>query len=229
MRDAEQEKRLADGEYQKQSQYFESNHKLREALETRRSKCDRAFETAWSDYTKAAQIAEPILRRIAEPAPPINDAVIEDVARKVTKRQLNDFPTFREMGDAMEKLERKTSKPPLADIRTEVRREMRDYTHSSDFKRLSDQVRDLSLRGRQPSLSSDTPRDMDPRLGAQARDVENLKQEFSSRQQEQGREIASLNERLNTLNTQQREIMEQQNRQAQMAPVTRSEDIVKVY
>src|SRR5277367_4900848 len=82
MRDAEQEKRLADGEYQKQSQHFDSNHKLRVALETRKSKCDRLFQTARLDYTKAAQQAEPILRRIAEPAPlPINNTVIEDAVR----------------------------------------------------------------------------------------------------------------------------------------------------
>src|SRR5208282_6345988 len=133
MRDAEQEKRLADGEYQKQSQHFDNNHKLREALETRKTKCDRIFETARSDYTKAAQQAEPILRRIAEPAPPpINNTLIEDAVRKAMKRELKSFPTFGDMKEDLGNLERKIAKQTVIDIRTEVNRELRSYTHSSD-------------------------------------------------------------------------------------------------
>jgi len=229
MRDAEQEKRLADGEYQRQSQHFDNNHKLREALETRKNKCDRIFQTARSDYGKAAQQAEPILRRMAEPAPPpINTTFIEEAVRKVMKRELEKFPTFREMDDSLGNLERKIAKQTGIDIRAEVKRELRDYTHSSDFRGLSEQVRDLKLRGRQMSVSSDTSRDKDYRIDAQAREVENVRHELSSRQQEQGKEIARLNDRLNTLHTQQKDILVQQNRRVQMPPGTRSEDIVKV-
>jgi hypothetical protein len=229
MRDAEQEKRLTDGEYQKQSQHFDNNLKLREALETRKNKCDRIFQTARSDYNKAAQQAEPILRRMTEsPPPPISNTIIEETVRKVMRRELEKFPSFREMHDALGDLEGKIVKKTGNDVWTEVKRELRDYTHSSEFRGLSEQVRDLTMRGPQMSVSSDTPGDKDYRGGAPAREVENVRQELSSRQQEQGREIASLNDRLNTLHTKQREIMVQQNRRIQMPTGTRSEDIVKV-
>ena len=228
MRDAEQEKRLAEVEYQKQYQHFDSNHKLREALETRKNKCERVFQAARSDYNKAAQKAEPILRRITEPVPtPVNKTLIEDSVRKVVERELETFPTYREMKEDLGKLERKM-KQCLIDVETEVDRQLRDYTRSSDFSRLSDQVKDLTLRGRQMSVSSDNSRDMDHKLGAQAREVENLRQEWSSQQQKQRKEIASLNDRLNTINRQHKEIVAQPTGRTQMAPGTRSEDVAKV-
>jgi hypothetical protein len=229
MRDAEQEKRLTDGEYQKQSQHFDNNLKLREALETRKNKSDRIFQTARSDYNKAALQAEPILRRMTEsPPPPISNTIIDEAVRKAMRRELEKFPSFREMHGALGDLEDKIVKRTGNDIRAEVKRELRDYTHSSEFRGLSEQVRDLTLRGRQTSVSSDTSRDKDYRTGAHPREVENARQELSSRQQDQGREIASLNDRLNTLHTQQKEIMVQQNRRIQMPTGARSEDIVKV-
>src|SRR5437016_4026864 len=137
MKEAEQEKRLADGEYHKQSQYFENNSKLREAVEARRSRSERTLSTARSDYVKTAREAEPLLRRLSSEIPSgISD---EETIRKIIQAELKGFVMFRDLDKEMDKLygdlERKLQKKTPAEVRALVNQELKNFPHKSDFDR----------------------------------------------------------------------------------------------
>ena len=228
MKEAEQEKRLADGEYQKQSQYFENNSKLRAAVEARRSKSERTLSIARSDYAKAAREAEPLLRQLSPESP--SEMIDEETIRRIVQAELKEFVMFRDLDKEMDKLygdlERKLQKKTPSEVRAVVNQELKNYTHKSEFDRLTDQVKGMNVRTRQMSVSSDTSRDIDQRIGAQARDMESIRTELAARIAQQGKEIISLRERINNL---QKDAALQQSQRIQMAPGTKSDDIVKVY
>ena len=228
MKDAEQEMRLADGEYRKQSQHFDNNSKLREAVEARRSRSERALSTAQSDYTKAAREAEPLLRRLSSESPTaITD---EETIRKIIKTELKEFVMFQDLDKEVDKLydrlERKLQKKTPAEVRGVVNQELKNYIHQSEFDRLADQVRGMNVRTRQLSVSSDTSRDVDQRIVAQARDMETIRTELAARTAQQGKEIISLKERINNL---QKDGTLQQSQRIQMARGRKLDDIVKVF
>jgi hypothetical protein len=225
MREAEQEKKFADGEYHKKSQYFESNPKLRETLESRRMRSERNLNNARSDYTKAAREAEPMLRQLCAESPPTSaTAVDEETIRRVVQNELRDYVRYRKMDQELATVERKLQKEFSSDVRTMVSKELKNYTHRSEYDRLVDQVRNLNVQGRHTSVSSDTPREVDQRIIAQAREVENIKSELTTRTNQQSQEIASLKDRIDGLQ------MEPsfQSRRGQTIPATNAEDIAKV-
>jgi hypothetical protein len=226
MKEAEQEKRHADGEYHKQSQYFDNNSKLREAVESRRSRSERTLSTSRSDYAKAAREAEPLLRKLSHESP--SATVDEETIRKIIQVELKEFVMFRDLDKEVDKLydglERKFHKTP-AEIRAMVHQELKNYTHKSEFERLTDQIRGMNVRTRQMSVSSDTSRDVDQRIVAQAQDMESIRTELTAKTAQQGKELILLKERINNL---QKDAALQQPQRIQMASGTKSEDIAKV-
>ena len=227
MKEAEQEKRLADGEYHKQSQYFDNNSKLREAVETRRSKSERTLSSVRSDYAKAAREAEPLLRRLSSESP--SGTIDEETIRRIIQVELKEFVMFRDLDKEIDKLhddlERKLQKKTPAEVRAVVNQELKNYTHTSDFDRLADQVKGMNVRTRQMSVSSETSRDVEQRIVTQARDMESLRAELTARTSQQGKEISSLRERIKTL---QKDTPLKQPQRIQKTPGTKSDDIVKV-
>jgi hypothetical protein len=227
MRDAEHEKRLADGEYSKQSQYFENNAKLRETLEARRMRSERSFSNARSDYAKAAQEAEPMLRHLyAESSPTSATAIDEETIRRVVQNELRDYVRYRKFDQELTAVERKLQKEFSSDIRAAIGKELKNYTHKSEYERLVDQVKNLNVHGhgRHISVPSDISRDVDQRITAQAREVENIKSELTTRTNQQSQQISLLKDRINSL--QMEPSFESQ--QAQTTSGTNADDIVKV-
>lgn len=228
MREAEYEKKVADGEYLKQSQYFDNNSKLREVVESRRTRTERILLTTRTEYAKAAQEAEPMLRRLSSDYPS-GTSIDEDTIRKIVRAELKDFVMFQDLDKEIDKevtsLERKIQKRISADVRSMISQELKHYTQLADFEKLTEKVTEMSARGRQMSVSSDTSRDVEQRIVAQTREVENIKSELATRTNQQAKEISILKDRINST---QRDATAQQSRRTQMPPGTKSEDIVKV-
>jgi hypothetical protein len=225
MKDAELERSLAEGEYLKQSQYFVNNPKLRETVESRRSRTERALNLTRTEYAKAARDAEPLLRRLAgdNPSGAITD---EETIRKIIRAELKDFVMFKDMDKETTNLERKIQKRISGDMRVVTNQELKGYTRLSDFEKLADQVRGMNVRSRQRSVSSETSREVDHRIVGQAKEVENIKSELVTRTNQQAKEISILKDQINSM---QGDTTALQSRGIQMAPGTKSEDIVKVY
>lgn len=225
MREAEHEKRLAEEEYRRQSQYFENNMKLRETLETRRTRSERNLSNARSDYTKAAREAEPMLQQLCDERSPTSATVIdEETIRRVVRAELRDYVAYREMEQELKALGRRLQKEIPSDIRTTISKDLKNYTHRSEYERLMDQVKNMNVQGRQMSVPSDTSRDVDQRIIAQAREVENIKSELTTRTNHQSQQISLLKDRIDSLQMES----SSQSLRAQAAPRTSANDIVKV-
>ena len=222
MKEAEHDKRLVDIEFTKQSQNFESNPKLREVLEARRSKSERVLNTTRSEYAKAARETEPLLRRLS------NENQSEALARKIVKAELDDFVMFRDLDREMEvqlnNLERKLLKRIPAEARIVVN-EMKGFALQSDFDKLEEQVKGMGAKRRPASESSDDSRGFD-HIVAQGREVANLQKDLVSRTTQLDSEIISLKEKVNNM---QKDKTLELSRRMQMTPVTKSDDVVKVY
>lgn len=227
MRDAEYEVRMADGDYQRQQQYFDGNPKLRETMESRKTKTERNFSTARADYAKAAKDAEPLLRRLnTENIPPkdLSPRLDEETVRKVVQYELRSlertFVRFRDLEAELDKvkakLAREFSRPD------DVKQLLKKYVWRTDFDKLSEQVRALSVRGRQASVSSDTSRDLDQRL-VQNREFDQIRAEFRGTTDQLTSELAMLKGLFNSM---QRDHNLQPGRRIQMD--AKSEDVVKV-
>jgi hypothetical protein len=221
MKEAEHEKKLADAEFYKQSQHFDNNLKLREAVETRRTKSDRTLQSTRTEYAKVAREAEPMLRRIS---PDETTATNEDErVRKILAAEVKELHLVRYRD--LEK-ELRTLSTKWRDFRDLVNRDLDDFPRKGDLDRLADQVRSMNLRGRQTSVSSDTSRDVDRRIVAQAREVENLKTDLVARMKEMVKEISLLKDRVNSM---PKDASSQQSQPIQMGPGTKSDDIANVY
>jgi len=197
MKDAEHEVRSADGDYYRQQQYFEANPKLREQLELRKSKTERNFSTARTDYTKAAREAEPLLRRLnTENIPPRESApsrVDEESVRKVVQQEMRiterTFVRFRDLETELDMVRGKLARELVKQDDLKVM--LKKYALWHEHEKLVEQVRELSLRGRQRSVSSDNSRDLDQRL-VQNREFDQVRAEFKTKTDQLGTEVAML-------------------------------------
>ena len=198
MRDAEFERSAAEGEYLKQSQYFVNNPKLRETVESRRSRTERALNSTRTEYAKAARDAEPLLRRLSgdNPSGAVTD---EETIRKIVRDELKGFVMFKDMDRETASLERKIQKRISGDMRAVANQELKGYTRATDFERLADQVKGMNVRNRQRSVSSETSREVDHRIVGQAKEVENIKSELVTRTNQQAKEISILKDRIDSI------------------------------
>ena len=217
MRDAEQEKRLADADYQKFSQFFETNPKTKEALEARRNKVERNFKDAEKEYVQAAREVEPLLRGLTPTGPRSASSVSEEqvqiwVEREIRKENFVRLPVLdAELHNLDSKLVR--------GWKSELRREVHGCALQSDHDRLQRQVDALSARTRQLSGSDDGARDTDQRIASNARELQKIRSELEARQRQYERDMAGLEQRLSTL----------QVSKPPPTPDVPKESIVKVY
>lgn len=228
MRDAEQEKKSAEGDYQRQSQYFENNVKLKEAMESRRIRTERNFMVARSDYTKAAREAEPLLRELTSGAPENQSpAVKEDMVLDVVEKEIRDrkLVNFRMLDSELDKSERKMDAKWSQDLRTAITRETKNFALRTDHDRLAEQIRALNVRGRQGSAASESPREVDHRIVAHSRELDQIRLELASTQQQYTSDMSALAKQLQTLAGQ---FGNQHSPRVRMNSGAKPEDLIKV-
>jgi hypothetical protein len=227
MRDAEYEVRIADGDYSRQQQHFEANPRLRETLESRKSKTERNFTTARAEYTKAAKDAEPLLRRLnmetVNPPKDLSPRLDEETIRKVVQHEIRStertYVRFRDLEVELETVKAKLAREFAR--QDEVRQLLKKYTWRSDHEKLAEQVRGLSVRGRQTSVSSDTSRDLDQRL-VQNREFDQVRAEFRGRTDQISNELTMLKGLFNSMQK------DPPGRRTQLDRNMNSGDIIKV-
>jgi len=225
MRDAENEKRAADGDYQKFSQYFEDQPKTKEALESRRTKVQKNLVQARAEYEKAAREAEPLLRgltsppRVHPPPPSVNDETI----RQLVEREIKDrrLMTIYGFDDEIYKAQRKMEGKWTDDLR----RELKGYALRGEHERLSSQVSALSVRQRQQSVSSDGSRELDHIVASNKRDIEHVRAEFASKTTEYHQEVNALKTQLSALQLK----VNRHSTQPQVNSEVKPQDLAKVF
>jgi hypothetical protein len=230
IRDAEQDLKHIEGNFQKQAQYFDSNPRMKESLESQRSRAENRLKALRSDYVTAAREVEPILVRLNSepPSPKENIGLNEEATRRIVETKVKDLEhiLFRgldsEIDNAGRKIRQDLSHDLARDIRTAVNKELKSYVPRTEHERLVGEIR--NPRGRQSSVSSDTARDYDQRIVAHARELETLKAELTTRTNRQSQELSSLKDRVNSI---QKEPSLQ--RRIQTSPPAKSDDILKVY
>jgi len=231
MKDAEHEKDSIEADYRKESQNFESQPKWREALESKRNKKRGEYAKALSNYERAAREAEPLLRQLTvpqQPPTPAGPTLDEDEVRRMIRaelRQQKEFVRFQDIDNEMKMVERKLRRDLDSDVRKTMSGELRNYTEKREVVRLAEQIREISSRARQSSVSSDTSREMDQRILAQAREIESLKADLAKLANQHTLELVSLKDKVVVL---QKEKSRSQPKRIQM-PGASGHDIVKVH
>jgi len=216
MKDAEIEKIQVENDWTKNSQHFDSNPKLKETYDIRRSKAERKYGAAKQDYIRAARDAEPLLRRIEDLQGgdlwrDMRDQVNRMISTEMRERGL---VTLRRLDDQIENAETRMIQE------TDRRRkdDLRDFVRMNEFDRLSDQVKNMNFnsRNRQRSVSSDHgSREVDQRPQPK---IENLWKDLS-------KEVRDLNDRIGNL---QKEIISRPEGQISSTSSAQAEGIVRV-
>jgi len=223
MRDAEEEKKAAEADYQKFAQYFEINPRTKEAVEMRRSKVERTLMQARSEYGKAAREAEPLLRELASP-PPVVPAVDEEMIRQLVEREIRErkLVTLRIFDEELDKWERKLENLWMKDIR----RGTEGFALRSEQDRLWMQVNNLGSRQRQNSVPSDGSRDVDQRILSHSREMDHIRAEIAAKARQHREDIASLEKSVSAL---QAQTNDKSSSSVQMGPGATLGDLLKVY
>jgi hypothetical protein len=201
MRDAEKERKTAEIDYQKFSQYFQANPKAKEALDARRTKVERNLSAARSDYVRAARGAETLLRdlKYASPAPsrpPLGDEIVRQMMeREIREHQLI---TQRDLNQDLHEVQK------LQEVkwRELIRKETRPFALRIDVDRLIGQVGGIDARQRQASVSSEGSRDVDHLVLSSKKEVEQVRSDFESRISGYEQEISELKQQLSALQLQ---------------------------
>jgi DNA primase large subunit len=186
MREAEIEKKVADGEYQKQFQYFESNVKIREALEMRKQKVDRTLNAIRGDYSRAARDAEPILRLLSAPGrAPAQEQ--EELTRAIVSQEIKSraLVSFATLDNEMDRLASDAHKKWKQDIDTVAKKEL---VSRAEHDRLVEQVSRQSSAG-----------EADPRLSVHAKEIVEIKSELAARTRQLEEYLSAVDNRLNAL------------------------------
>lgn len=223
-KDAEQDLRHINGTIEKQRQHFDQNIRLKETLESQRSKCEYRLTSVRSEYVKAASETEPILRRLNSEPPTSKENVglSEEAARKLIQNEVKNldrnFLNYRDLDTEMDKTYRKV-RQDIENLNVTFDKEVKKYTPRTEHERLAAEVKHMNARSRQPSVSSDTSRDYEHRIAALARDVEALKTEVTGRT----KEISTMKDMLTKLKESNLQ------RSAQAAPAQKSSDLIKVH
>jgi hypothetical protein len=227
LKDAEHEARNAEGDYARQTQYFDVNPKLKETIEYRKNKSERNYSTVRADYARAAKEAEPLLRRLnMETMPPKDTSRLdEEMIKKTVQQELRAteraFVRFRDLEIELETVNKKLFREfaRMDDVKSMLKR----YAFRNDHENLAELVRGLSAHARQASVSSDTSRDLDQRL-AQNREFDQLTAEFRAKQDQLSNELTILRGLFNSL---QRGLNSQPSRRLSLGN-GKSNDVVKV-
>lgn len=180
-KEARQEHTATGLEYDKLKQHFASNPMLKESLETRKAKAEENARVAMLNYAKAASLAEPILRQwenASERAP--DDESIRRIVKAEIKNLISrdNYVTFGDLKADLSDLDKRHQKEWSADIRAAVNKEIASYARKTEVEKLSEQVKEMRTRERTAS-GSETARDMDHRIIAHAKEIEQLKLEIA--------------------------------------------------
>jgi hypothetical protein len=201
---------------------------MKETLETQRSKAENRLKVLRSDYVKAAREVEPILLRLNSepPSPKENIGLNEEATRRLVQNEVKNMERghYRELDNEMGSTGRKIRQDLAHDIKVAVNKEMKSYVPRAEHERLVGEVRNTNLRARQSSVSSDTTRDYDQRIVAQAREIETLRSELTTRTNRQTQELSSLKDRVNSIQS-----GPSLQRRIQVSPPPKSNDILKVF
>ena len=216
MKDAEIEKNQVENDWSKNSQYFESNPKLKETYDIRRSKVEQKYGAAKQDYTRAARDAEPLLRRIEDSQGGDMSRNMRDQVNRMISIEMRErgFVTLRRLDDQVEDAETRM----IQESDRRRKEDLRDFVCLSEFERLSDQVKNMNFspRSRQMSVSSDHgSRELDQRLPPK---IENLWKDLN-------KEVRNLSDRVGNL---QKEFVSQPQEQISSTSSAKVEDTVRV-
>ena len=221
LREAENEKKLADAEYKKQHPYFDNNFRLKEVIEGRKSKADRALSNIRSEYIRLAKDTEPMLRRLRVDVE--QSQLSEDSIQKAIKTELNKFVTYKETENMFDDLNRRITRSFEGDVRGAVQKELRNFTRKADFQRLEDQVDIISLRA--GSVQKGDSQDSEHRIVAHERELEQMRTQMTAISNHHTREISALKDKLSTV---QNELTVRALDHMQMATGAKSDDVIMV-
>jgi hypothetical protein len=101
---------------------------------------------------------------------------------------------------------------------------LKKYALWHEHEKLVEQVRELNLRGRQRSVSSDNSRDLDQRL-VQNREFDQVRAEFKTKTEQLGTEVAMLKGLFNNM---QKDFNEQSDRRTKQDGNAKPEELAKV-